>query len=103
MCCLARYWAKPENRKNFFVEFAKERGFDPEIAENWYSVDLSDMRKKKVTLNFPLPFSSLFLIICKKGAPGMLKMYNGSFKSALVSVFPDIGIRKHKFAKSPST
>lgn len=29
-------WAKLSNRRNFFLGIAKEKGFDPFKAENWY-------------------------------------------------------------------
>eukprot|EP00026_Physarum_polycephalum_P006810 Phypoly_transcript_06862.p1 GENE.Phypoly_transcript_06862~~Phypoly_transcript_06862.p1 ORF type:complete len:562 (+),score=109.53 Phypoly_transcript_06862:93-1688(+) len=79
----ANYWANPDNRKKFFVDYAKERGFDPEIPENWYSVELSDLRKKK-------------------GSAGLTKIHKGSLKAALNATFPDIGFKNHKFAKSPT-
>lgn len=77
------YWSKAENRKKFLVEFAKEKGFDPEVADNWTSVLQSDLAKKK-------------------GAGGMLKIYGNSFKRALVDIFPNVSFKKHKFAQAPA-
>ena len=31
----AGHWADIENRKQFLVDFAREKGFDPMVAENW--------------------------------------------------------------------
>ena len=30
-------WTRVENRRSFFESYAKESGFDPLVAENWYS------------------------------------------------------------------
>ena len=37
-----------ENRKFFFIDFARESGFDPLVARNWYNVPLSVVSKFKV-------------------------------------------------------
>lgn len=42
-----------ENRKQFFVSYAREHGFDPLIPENWYSVDPKSILNDKV---YFLPF-----------------------------------------------
>lgn len=51
-----KYWANIINRRNFFHKFAKERGFDPLIPENWYLFSATDF--SKIEVNF-LPFISL--------------------------------------------
>jgi hypothetical protein len=35
--------AKESERKNFFVEFAESKRFDPNVPENWYPVTQSDV------------------------------------------------------------
>lgn len=37
-----------ENRKKFFENFAKKKGFDPLEPENWYSQPLSNFMAEKV-------------------------------------------------------
>ena len=29
------YWKHAENQRNYLIDFARERGFDPLIPENW--------------------------------------------------------------------
>ncbi len=32
---LGNYWRSAENQRNFFIEFASQKGFDPLVSENW--------------------------------------------------------------------
>jgi hypothetical protein len=45
---LERYWFDVGNRRNFFEKFAARHGFDPLIAENWYTVSKESIIKTKV-------------------------------------------------------
>ena len=45
------YWKEVENRKTFFFEFARGKGFDPYIAENWKAVTKADIIANKVSLS----------------------------------------------------
>jgi len=40
------YWREKQHRRDFFNEFAKEKGFDPSVPENWYSVTAAQISKK---------------------------------------------------------
>jgi hypothetical protein len=42
------YWSRPENRRDFLLDFAKERGFDPYKPENWDNITRSDFYEKEV-------------------------------------------------------
>jgi hypothetical protein len=42
------FWHEVKNRRKFFDSFAREQGFDPLIAENWYSADTAAIRRLKV-------------------------------------------------------
>ena len=42
-----------ENVRRFFDEFAKENEFDPLSVNNWYSVRLEKLERKKVKTNPP--------------------------------------------------
>ena len=43
-----RHWQEPVNRRKFLDSFAEQRGFDPLLPENWYSVVAEDILKEKV-------------------------------------------------------
>lgn len=35
-CIVDNYWFEMANRRKFLVDFAKHKGFDPLVPENWY-------------------------------------------------------------------
>ncbi len=41
------YWRDAHNRRNFFIEFAIQKGFDPLVAVNWENVQYREMGKVK--------------------------------------------------------
>ncbi len=50
---IVNYWSDAHNRKNFFIEFAAQKGFDPLLAENWENVQIrkevnKQVKKKKI-------------------------------------------------------
>ena len=61
ICVLGNYWLPEENRRMFFLNFAKSRGFDPLVAKNWYPFTNNDIHEAKVFISLHLisPFSSL--------------------------------------------
>jgi len=63
------YWKEMQNRIQFFVEFAKEQGFDPLVPDNWYNVTQKQ--------------------IISKGGRGLLVYYE-SFKKAIVDAFREV-------------
>eukprot|EP00026_Physarum_polycephalum_P000503 Phypoly_transcript_00504.p2 GENE.Phypoly_transcript_00504~~Phypoly_transcript_00504.p2 ORF type:complete len:477 (+),score=71.61 Phypoly_transcript_00504:1867-3297(+) len=69
-----------KNRRKFFEDFAREYKFDPLIPENWYQ----QSRKQ---------------ILDTKGSGKVLLYYSRSVKTALLDVFPEIGLEKMKFHK----
>jgi hypothetical protein len=36
---IGSHWLDPNNRRNLLNSFARDKGFDPLIASNWYSLD----------------------------------------------------------------
>lgn len=42
------YWKDANNRRKFFVDFAKKNHFDPLVASNWYTVLGTDIVAIKV-------------------------------------------------------
>ena len=61
------YWEDIENRKSFFLELAKEKGFDPYQPQNWYKVSPGQIARR-VWCCYPFPlchfidFCSIFSI-----------------------------------------
>ncbi len=45
---LGGYWHDIQNRRNFFIEFAKKHNFDPLVAENWYNYTVDSFLGLKV-------------------------------------------------------
>ena len=96
-------WSDFANRRKFFEEFAKARGFDPRIPDNWYA------QSRELILSFPVSLSfSLLLLPCPpssllplsnsaKGGSSILKYHKGSMAQALVDIFPDIGLDRSVF------
>ncbi len=37
------YWSDVNNRKAFFIQYAKENGFDPFSADDWHKASLPDI------------------------------------------------------------
>eukprot|EP00026_Physarum_polycephalum_P001044 Phypoly_transcript_01045.p1 GENE.Phypoly_transcript_01045~~Phypoly_transcript_01045.p1 ORF type:complete len:1215 (-),score=190.78 Phypoly_transcript_01045:36-3680(-) len=68
-------------RKAVLVHFAKLRGFDPFVADNWYSVASGDLN------SFPK-------------ARAIVQHYKG-YVAALMDLFPNIGLNPAKFKKAP--
>lgn len=48
MFLLAKYWEHAENRRKFFLDFARDHKFDPLVAKNWYSVSNELVRATRV-------------------------------------------------------
>jgi len=81
---LARYWTDKVNQRQFFLDYAKQKKFDPLFAKNWYSV-------------------SLELFRATKRSGSVLAHYDGNLKKALFTLFPNIGLDKSQFEVLPCT
>eukprot|EP00026_Physarum_polycephalum_P001933 Phypoly_transcript_01936.p1 GENE.Phypoly_transcript_01936~~Phypoly_transcript_01936.p1 ORF type:complete len:910 (+),score=132.37 Phypoly_transcript_01936:109-2838(+) len=77
-----RYWANPFNQKQFLDRFAKDRGFDPLVAKNWYSIT-SDM------------------LLSVKGGWAIWHYHKGGFANVLQTLYPSIGLDATKFGTPP--
>jgi len=77
------FWQETQNRRDFFVQFAKEKRFDALVPSNWYPISLQN------------------LIRCK-GASTVLRYYQGNFVVALQNLFPDLEFDKTKFVDPPN-
>jgi len=73
-----RKWQTLHSRRNFFVQFANENGFHVNERERWYTVSISDIKRKK-------------------GAEGVFEYHNGSLQQALIDLFPEIRFDPQKF------
>ncbi len=69
---LGNYWKSTENQRNFFIEFASTKGFDPLIPSNWKNVTYRD--------------------IIEHGGGSLLSNIYNTVHQALVELFPDIGL-----------
>lgn len=52
---IAVNYALPEQRKQFFDSYAKTRGFDPLVPENWYNISQANILETQVP--FPKNFA----------------------------------------------
>jgi type IV secretory pathway VirD2 relaxase len=43
---MRHHWENIDNRRNFFLEFAKEMGFDPYDPNSWHDVSVMAVEKK---------------------------------------------------------
>ncbi len=41
-----KYWNNAQNQRNFFIEFALQKGFDPLVAVNWTNVQRIEIIKQ---------------------------------------------------------
>lgn len=44
-----KHWRSTNNRKQFFQNFAKDNGFDPNVPENWYRLKKEKLVSAKVS------------------------------------------------------
>eukprot|EP00026_Physarum_polycephalum_P001329 Phypoly_transcript_01330.p1 GENE.Phypoly_transcript_01330~~Phypoly_transcript_01330.p1 ORF type:complete len:878 (+),score=128.72 Phypoly_transcript_01330:456-3089(+) len=71
-------WKDRNKRRDFFIEYAAEKGFDPLSAGNWYSVFYADL-------------------ISRKSAKVVLSFHKNSVVQALLDLFPGVVFDKRKF------
>ncbi len=48
IACLFKgnYWSNAHNRRNYFIEFASQKGFDPLVAINWENIRYKEIIKQ---------------------------------------------------------
>lgn len=56
-------WTKLKKRRECFDDYAKDRGFNPHIAENWYSISYSKLVEDKVSWSTDHSLSLFFFNI----------------------------------------
>eukprot|EP00026_Physarum_polycephalum_P002930 Phypoly_transcript_02939.p1 GENE.Phypoly_transcript_02939~~Phypoly_transcript_02939.p1 ORF type:complete len:825 (+),score=95.05 Phypoly_transcript_02939:89-2563(+) len=73
------YWSSAENRRKFFVEFAKQNNFDPLLPENWYSVPKQKLKGlKKIE--------------------SIIRHHQRRIDNTLIELFPEIGLDINAFS-----
>eukprot|EP00026_Physarum_polycephalum_P001768 Phypoly_transcript_01770.p1 GENE.Phypoly_transcript_01770~~Phypoly_transcript_01770.p1 ORF type:complete len:893 (+),score=154.72 Phypoly_transcript_01770:58-2736(+) len=78
-----KFWGNPSNRRKFLERFAEEKGFDPLLAENWYSVHIGEIDA------------------FEKGGRTIVAAYNGNLSETLVHLFPEVHFDEKKFDMLP--
>eukprot|EP00026_Physarum_polycephalum_P003118 Phypoly_transcript_03127.p1 GENE.Phypoly_transcript_03127~~Phypoly_transcript_03127.p1 ORF type:complete len:674 (+),score=87.16 Phypoly_transcript_03127:242-2263(+) len=73
-------WAKAENRRKFFLGYAKTKGFDPLVASNWYNQSTMD-------------------VLAVKGASRIFVFHGRNLAQALCELFPEWKLDKAQFKK----
>eukprot|EP00026_Physarum_polycephalum_P001944 Phypoly_transcript_01947.p1 GENE.Phypoly_transcript_01947~~Phypoly_transcript_01947.p1 ORF type:complete len:919 (+),score=98.36 Phypoly_transcript_01947:138-2894(+) len=71
-------WAEESERRQFFVDLAARRGFDPLVAENWYAITAEQVRREKT-------------------GGQLLMRHKGSLGKALIELFPEVKFDRSKF------
>jgi len=58
-------WQDIEKRKQFFLDYAKQKGFDPLSQEDWQKTSKSDIRDfPKVRVSPPSRLPSILVNLC---------------------------------------
>lgn len=87
---LDKYWLDIENRRKYFTDYARGKGFDPLIAENWYHIPSKSVANDS---QVPPPLSCLIINLFQQG----LVWYSGSFRNAIMEAFPDVKFDENRF------
>lgn len=95
---LENHFQSAENRKKFFDEIAREKGFNPLVASNWYSISRLEVLARKVIIFYYVVYLFTFL----KGSTTLLNMFHSSYPEALANVYGFETLDKKKFQRSPS-
>eukprot|EP00026_Physarum_polycephalum_P004657 Phypoly_transcript_04679.p1 GENE.Phypoly_transcript_04679~~Phypoly_transcript_04679.p1 ORF type:complete len:669 (+),score=68.95 Phypoly_transcript_04679:107-2113(+) len=75
-----KFYEQSSNRRHFFKQIAKKLGFDPLVAENWYS-------------------TGRYAFTSHKDGLAVLAHHNQDHKQALVDSFPEIGLSEKGFTR----
>eukprot|EP00026_Physarum_polycephalum_P001387 Phypoly_transcript_01388.p1 GENE.Phypoly_transcript_01388~~Phypoly_transcript_01388.p1 ORF type:complete len:627 (+),score=98.80 Phypoly_transcript_01388:211-1881(+) len=70
-------WNESLNRRKFFEKYAKDQGFDPLNAGDWYKQSIPQM-------------------LATKGMSRVISFYGHNLTTALMDLFPNIGLQKSK-------
>lgn len=82
------YWLDIANRREFFLNFAAEKGFDPYRPENWANVTVAQVAVRKV--GFPPLSAAIHAHGEGVQGRGLLAQFNGSLQLALKNTLTEI-------------
>jgi hypothetical protein len=105
-------WSDKRNRRKFFEDYARDHAFDPMDPEAWYKQTKKRILAAQVSTVTPcfflfflffffFHFFFLPLTSRKKDVGKVLRHHNG-VASALLNLFPDIGLAKSRLFPSTS-
>ena len=102
-------------RRAFFVNYARKKGFDPLVPDNWYhqvrkdfatqqvnknknknKYERTQQQRKKAREKERRKYINISLL---QGGKMVLDYYGGGFRNALTALFPEIGLDKSKLFK----
>lgn len=78
------------------MDFATKKGADPHSSNFWYSIFPTTLKKEKV-LFFLNKEWCIIINDFKKHASSMLAYYNNDLASAVIDLYPTIGIEAIRF------
>jgi len=86
------YWQDAANRRDFFMKFAADKGFDPHDGDSWQNVTHSQLGEKMVFI-----LASFIYLSFKKQLSQLLSRTSGLY-GALEEAFPGLQL-EGKFKK----
>lgn len=95
--CFIDPYSDPRTRKRFFEKYAREVGFDPLIADNWYAQSHETILAQKVYKLFCYIIYLNIKIYLFQDISKVISYHDHSVKKALITLFPTIGLQKQKF------
>ena len=58
---IGKFCSDPKNKKQLLENFARRRGFNPSVLENWSNISAND-----IAVNVFFPCRLLILILCRR-------------------------------------
>lgn len=89
-------WERPEDRRRFFEDLAKEHGFNSQDVNHWYHVSTKNIISRKVCVGLLISFCLLFYY---QGSSSVLVHHEGNFKKALIELYPNLPFNIALFSK----
>jgi len=86
------YWQDVNNRKKFFIDFARAKGFDDTDPHQWQAITNSQIEDEKVRVCMAAVVIANVVPPFFQGAR-LLKLYNHSLRQALESTFPELKLK----------
>eukprot|EP00026_Physarum_polycephalum_P001926 Phypoly_transcript_01929.p1 GENE.Phypoly_transcript_01929~~Phypoly_transcript_01929.p1 ORF type:complete len:592 (+),score=74.28 Phypoly_transcript_01929:633-2408(+) len=84
-----KFWQSMNARRQVLNEFAQQQGFDPLVAQNWYSISRDFMKSDEVSQ-------------IHKKIRTIFSLYKGSFIKALMNIYPEVRFNPVHFPVVPT-